>query len=712
MQKKGKKRGFVNSVLSKIKKRGLSTIVVTLIIILISLVAVGIIWVVVRNVIQTGTEQVALGQFTLDAKIKDVGTDNSSNNVTLTVRRNAGAGEFSKINFVFSDGKDSEVITEAVSLNQLEERRFILHLIKLNVSKLISISIVPILNQNGKDIIGNVLDKYTIGSGQSSIIIPTGCTPSLSCAALNYECGLNWANGSCGTSFNCEPPNCTSRYGAGYSCNSSGRCVFGTCAPLISNYCSTQGYVCGYWGNNTCSGNLSCGSCTNGNCNTSGRCACNSGWGNCNNDNTCECNLSISYCGGGSCVLNPTGNTIYALSCSYADVSSAIGNATNGDTVRVPAGSCTWSSTLTITKGITLRGSGVDKTNITGTGTTDIFNVDLSSNLFFRLVNFSLIYTTNNLGGSAIYINGRGNSWATIVRIDHNKFVKGTRPVYASGWVEGVVDHNTFINNNIAFHMTGDNDDAWSRPIEAGTEHALFAENNLFIIDNNADREPNHLIYHQEGGRTVVRYNIFNGSAYTNGNSIFHDSHGNQNYYQGTSGDFRGQPIIEIYNNVFQGHHSYGFGSFRGGSVLYYNNVLTTDSGSAPYLSLTEEEDWQTAFFSPLKTVWNAEDQVMNSFFWNNTANGVGITSIWLSHGNSDCTGSSSPYACCTGSGTGTCDDVFIQKDRDYFMHAPNATGGRTYYTGRPGGAEAWVSGANAYYPYTPYTYPHPLTLI
>ena len=64
MQKRGV---FVNSILSKIKKKGLSTIVITLIIILISLVAVGIIWVVVRNVIQTGTEQVALGQFTLGA---------------------------------------------------------------------------------------------------------------------------------------------------------------------------------------------------------------------------------------------------------------------------------------------------------------------------------------------------------------------------------------------------------------------------------------------------------------------------------------------------------------------------------------------------------------------------------------------------------------------------------------------------------------------
>lgn len=41
-------------------KRGLSTIVVTLIIILISLVAVGIVWVVVRNLINSGTNQASV----------------------------------------------------------------------------------------------------------------------------------------------------------------------------------------------------------------------------------------------------------------------------------------------------------------------------------------------------------------------------------------------------------------------------------------------------------------------------------------------------------------------------------------------------------------------------------------------------------------------------------------------------------------------------
>lgn len=49
--------------------------------------------------------------------------------------------------------------------------------------------------------------------------------------------------------------------------------------------------------------------------------------------------------------------TIGATTCSRADVGSAVTAAGYGDTVNVPAGSCTWTSSLTITKGIIFEGS-------------------------------------------------------------------------------------------------------------------------------------------------------------------------------------------------------------------------------------------------------------------------------------------------------------------------------------------------------------------
>ena len=52
-----------------------------------------------------------------------------------------------------------------------------------------------------------------------------------------------------------------------------------------------------------------------------------------------------------------SGATIGAKSASLGDVESAIGSAHEGDTVIVPAGTASWTSTLVITKGITLKGA-------------------------------------------------------------------------------------------------------------------------------------------------------------------------------------------------------------------------------------------------------------------------------------------------------------------------------------------------------------------
>src|SRR2546428_13841600 len=56
------------------------------------------------------------------------------------------------------------------------------------------------------------------------------------------------------------------------------------------------------------------------------------------------------------------GATINAASCSRNDVGTAVNSATNRDSVRIPAGTCGWTTTLTITKGITLLGAGEGST--------------------------------------------------------------------------------------------------------------------------------------------------------------------------------------------------------------------------------------------------------------------------------------------------------------------------------------------------------------
>jgi hypothetical protein len=57
-------------------------------------------------------------------------------------------------------------------------------------------------------------------------------------------------------------------------------------------------------------------------------------------------------------VGNGEAATIVAASCNAADVQSALSRAVDGDTVVIPEGSCTWSTGITVTKAITMNGSG------------------------------------------------------------------------------------------------------------------------------------------------------------------------------------------------------------------------------------------------------------------------------------------------------------------------------------------------------------------
>src|SRR6185503_6886704 len=61
---------------------------------------------------------------------------------------------------------------------------------------------------------------------------------------------------------------------------------------------------------------------------------------------------------------------IIAKSCSDSAIQTAINSAVNGDRVRIPAGTCIWTTQVTIpsTKGITLQGAGIGTTTILSSG--------------------------------------------------------------------------------------------------------------------------------------------------------------------------------------------------------------------------------------------------------------------------------------------------------------------------------------------------------
>jgi len=161
MLKKRKKKDIINSWIIK-NQKGLSAVVTTLIVILLVLVAVGIMWVVVKGIVEEGAEHIELGKFTLGLEIKRVHIED--NDVTVVVvKRNPGQGNFIGMNFIFSNGTNTEIIRENTTLEETEEKSFNFTLTEISTENLETISVAPIFElSSGKESTGNIADSFEV----------------------------------------------------------------------------------------------------------------------------------------------------------------------------------------------------------------------------------------------------------------------------------------------------------------------------------------------------------------------------------------------------------------------------------------------------------------------------------------------------------------------------------------------------------------------
>jgi hypothetical protein len=411
-----------------------------------------------------------------------------------------------------------------------------------------------------------------------------------------------------------------------------------------------------------------------------------------------------------------------AASCSHADVNAAVAASSAGDTVFVPAGAAIWSSCVEIAKPISVIGAGPDKTILTASGNMFVLQQKygffwvhgFSSNLPVRTSGF-FFEMTDWTPQYAIVV-GTWDVALDKMRIDHNVFNHGQFPIEIGG-SKGSIDHNYFYNNNIAISFTAGNtaqaNASWES-MAAGTNEALFIEDNHFIDDAKytggyADEK----IGTYNGGKLVIRYNHFDGREFKHSPNITFTpimTHGSAAggsypaYWQSGSGARRGQSVVEIYENLEEGTRIDDLAIVRGSANLIYNNIVGPVQYT-PRISLREEESENPDQWIPARTNWPAEDQVHNTFIWNNKGNGAMLGDANIANSPSE----------------------FIQKNRDYFLHPPEAVGGKEYFTGAHGASGSYPtdgtkyptlgtmvftpSGPNAYYPYIPYVYPHPLTL-
>ena len=104
-------------------KRGLSAIVATLIIILLVLVAVGIIWVVVRNLIQEGSEQIEISTKCLAIDLRAVSVNETTAGTYSVTLRLAGGETIGGVKIaLFNDTINSEVLDGFLALTVLNTK--------------------------------------------------------------------------------------------------------------------------------------------------------------------------------------------------------------------------------------------------------------------------------------------------------------------------------------------------------------------------------------------------------------------------------------------------------------------------------------------------------------------------------------------------------------------------------------------------------------
>ncbi len=145
----------------------MSGVVTALIMILLVLVAIGILWVVVKNLISNSTDKISLGVFTVDLQIKNIQV-NTKGDVIIKVKRNVGEGNISGIKFIISDGDNTDVVEKPTKMNELSEKKFTIN--KAEIPGLLfikEISIAPILiTSSGNEKIFNILDKKKLNTKQ------------------------------------------------------------------------------------------------------------------------------------------------------------------------------------------------------------------------------------------------------------------------------------------------------------------------------------------------------------------------------------------------------------------------------------------------------------------------------------------------------------------------------------------------------------------
>jgi len=279
-----------------------------------------------------------------------------------------------------------------------------------------------------------------------------------------------------------------------------------------------------------------------------------------------------------------SGATVYHSNGSAASVQALHNAALNGDTITLPAGAFTWSTAVTISKAITLKGQGIGTTVIRDTVQSGpLMTWNLVANQASRMtgIEFRNGGRTQTFSG-IIRINGIAYDSRTM-RIDHCKFDHLNGTLLVARDVIGVIDHNVFLEaGKEAIQVHNEHwgggmyaNGSWMDTNHFGTSQFIFIEDNTFIYNSAYGA-----IDAYAGARYVARYNTFM--------NCHHGGHGTEGQRN------RGMRAIESYNNTFTGGDTPGvLINIRGGVALVHDNIANDRPGVAKRFALNSYRIFQ-----------------------------------------------------------------------------------------------------------------------
>jgi len=310
--------------------------------------------------------------------------------------------------------------------------------------------------------------------------------------------------------------------------------------------------------------------------------------------------------------------TITAASCQESDVNAVINGPThtavNGDTIVIPAGTCTWTSALSVTANITIEGngnpnslpsqfgSGTLNTVIVDNGSGPVIQAEIpySSGALLRVSTLDIepassstsLFTPVSIAGIC------SSSGCPNIRVDNIGFGLTTPWTEAgngapAAWmirvdnVFGVLDHNTMPSGSVGTTLVDANlsaylgvggygDNSWAQPDTFGGANVLYLENNLNYSGGLTDCDNNPVGGGIGGCRIAGRFNEVYAPNGTNGPLYVHGLD--------TDGRPQGGRQMEYYGNTVNcigasAACQNGTVFFRSGTGYVFGNTLNASDG-------------------------------------------------------------------------------------------------------------------------------------